>query len=190
MGEEYGEDTPFYFFSDHEDQHLRDELREGRKKEFETFEWGGEPPDPQDENLFIQSGLQWSKREEGPYRLLLDWHRQLITLRKKHPLLKDLSRKNIRADLAGRSVLVIHRHSADNSRQLAVVFNFSDQEANYRLIYDGADRWVRILTSHTQLPELIYTGEEITLPAWGIVVYDLDDSSINTRRPSVPQFQE
>jgi maltooligosyltrehalose trehalohydrolase len=118
MGEEYGEDNPFYFFSDHQDQRLRDELREGRKKEFATFEWGGEPPDPQDENLFTQSKLQWNKREEGKYRLLLDWHRQLITLRKTHPLLKDLSRKNIRADLAGRSVLAVHRHNADNAYDL------------------------------------------------------------------------
>jgi len=108
----------------------------------------------------------------------------LITLRKTHPLLKDLSRKNIRADLAGRSVLAIHRHSPDNSRQLTAIFNFSDQQTKYRLIYDGANRWVRVLTSHTQLPELIYTGEEITLPAWSIVVYDLDDTSINTLRPS------
>jgi maltooligosyltrehalose trehalohydrolase len=184
MGEEYGEDTPFYFFSDHQDQRLRDELREGRKKEFATFEWGGEPPDPQNEDIFLQSKLQWNKREKGQYRLLLDWHRQLISLRKTHPLLKDLSRKNLRADLAGRSILAVHRHNADNSRQLVTVFNFSDQQINYRLIYDGANRWVRVLTSHTQLPELIYTGEELTLPAWSAVVYDLDDTSINTLRPS------
>jgi maltooligosyltrehalose trehalohydrolase len=183
MGEEYGEDAPFYFFSDHQDQRLRDELREGRKKEFEAFEWSREPPDPQDEGLFIQSKLQWSKREQGEYRLLLNWHRQLITLRKTHPLLKDLSRNNIRTDL-GRSILAVHRHNSDNSRQLVVVFNFSDQPASYRLAYDGANRWVRILTSHTQLPELVYTGEEISLPAWGIGAYDLDDTSINTLRPS------
>jgi maltooligosyltrehalose trehalohydrolase len=184
MGEEYGEDTPFYFFSDHLDQRLRDELREGRKKEFETFDWGGEPPDPQDEGVFLQSKIQWYKRKLPPYLHILDWHRRLIALRKTHPLLRDLSRKNIRADLAGRSVLAVHRHSPDNSRQLAVVFNFSGDASNYRLIYDGVNRWVRIFTSHTELPELIHTDEQISLPAWGVVVYDLDDTSINTLRPS------
>jgi maltooligosyltrehalose trehalohydrolase len=184
MGEEYGEDAPFYFFSDHQDQRIGDELREGRKKEFETFEWDGEPPDPQDEKVFLESKLQWSRRHDPKYHPILDWHRQLIALRKTHPLLKDLSRQHIRADLAGRSVLAIHRHSADNSRQLVVVFNFSEEQVTYRMIYDGVNRWVRILSSHSQLPELIYTGEEITLQPWGIVVYDLDDASINTLRPS------
>jgi hypothetical protein len=80
--------------------------------------------------------------------------------------------------------LAVHRHSPDNSRQLAVVFNFSGDASNYHLIYEGVNRWVRILTSHTELPELIYTGEQINLPAWGVVVYDLDDTSINTLRPS------
>jgi maltooligosyltrehalose trehalohydrolase len=182
MGEEYGEDNPFFFFSDHQDQRLRDELREGRKKEFATFEWGGEPPDPQDEALFIRSKLQWDKRKDGQHRQLLDWHRQLIALRKTHPLLKDLSRKNIRADLAGRSVLVIHRHSMDNTRQIVVVFNFSDDPVSYQFIYDGVDRWVRILTSHTQLPELIYTGESLALPPWSVAAYDLDDINTNTLR--------
>jgi maltooligosyltrehalose trehalohydrolase len=184
MGEEYGEDNPFYFFSDHQDQGLREALREGRKKEFATFEWGEDPPDPQLEELFIRSKLQWSKREKEPYCQLLSWHRQLIALRKSHPLLRDLSRNNLRADLAGRTVLAVHRHSPDNSRQLVVVYNFSDERSKYRLFYDSAHRWVRLLTTHLSLPELIYTGEEISLPPWGVVAYDLDEIITNTLRPS------
>jgi maltooligosyltrehalose trehalohydrolase len=165
MGEEYGEDAPFNFFSDHEDERLRKELREGRKREFEAFEWGEDPPDPQEERVFLESKLHWRKRNEGKYQELLDWHCALIRLRKTHPLLKDLSRQQIRADLADAARLAIHRHSADGRRQLLCLFNFSAHEMTYSIPYSG--RWM---------------GELVLLPAWGVVVYDHGETSTITLR--------
>jgi maltooligosyltrehalose trehalohydrolase len=182
MGEEYGEDIPFNFFSDHEDEKLRESLREGRKKEFEAFDWGEDPPDPQEEKVFRESKLQWHKRGTGPYRELLEWHRTLIHLRKTHPLLKDLSRQRMRADLVGAEGLAVHRHSPDNKHQLLCLFNFSSHPLGYTFAFDGEGRWLRLLDAHDALPETMTAGDPVSLPAWGVAVYELGDTSTTTLR--------
>ncbi|MDO6430532.1 malto-oligosyltrehalose trehalohydrolase [Flavitalea sp. BT771] len=178
MGEEYGEDIPFYFFSDYEDPRLRKELKEGRKKEFEAFDWGEEPADPLDEAVFMQSKLQWHKRQEGHYKEILEWHRSLIALRKRHPLLTDLSRQRIRADLFGTSGLAVHRHNGDNSRQLLCLFNFSEEQLDYSFAYPG--EWTCILSSHD--PVARRNIPVLRLPPWSVTVYDLGETSTTTLR--------
>lgn len=134
MGEEYGEETPFYFFSDYNDPALRDELQEGRKKQFAGFEWKEAAPDPGKEEVFKASKLQWSRRTQGKHAILLSWHRELIRLRRQHPLLKDLSKNNIRADLFSQSGLAVYRHSANGRQRLLCLFNFSGKEIPYTFL--------------------------------------------------------
>ncbi len=80
MGEEYGESSPFQFFSDHIDKRIARATREGRRKEFAAFaRFEGEIPDPQDVATFERSKL---RRERDPslgalYRELLRVRRQL-----------------------------------------------------------------------------------------------------------------
>lgn len=59
MGEEYGEDAPFQFFSDHIEKRLMKATREGRRREFAAFAAfsGEEVPDPQDPATFLASKL-------------------------------------------------------------------------------------------------------------------------------------
>jgi maltooligosyltrehalose trehalohydrolase len=59
MGEEYGEDAPFQFFSDHIDKRIATATREGRRREFAAFAAfaGEEIPDPQDPATFEASKL-------------------------------------------------------------------------------------------------------------------------------------
>jgi len=83
MGEEFGETTPFQFFTDCGDATLRKAVSEGRRNEFKDFlSFGGEVPDPQDPETFERSKLSWdlisSKNAD-----MLDWYRQLIAIRKK-----------------------------------------------------------------------------------------------------------
>ncbi len=82
MGEEYGENTPFLYFVSHSDQTLIEAVRQGRKKEFGEFKWQGEPPDPQSTETFLKSKINWEKRNEGNHKVLLDFSKNLITLRK------------------------------------------------------------------------------------------------------------
>jgi len=58
MGEEYGETRPFPFFTDHPDPAIAEATRSGRRNEFRRFHgFGGELPDPQDEQSFFRSKL-------------------------------------------------------------------------------------------------------------------------------------
>lgn len=58
MGEEYGEEAPFQFFTDHIEKKIAEATRKGRRREFEAFvEFAGEVPDPQDPATFERSKL-------------------------------------------------------------------------------------------------------------------------------------
>jgi maltooligosyltrehalose trehalohydrolase len=80
MGEEYGEDAPFQFFSDHIDKRIAAATRRGRRAEFAAFAaFGHEVPDPQDVGTFEASKL--TRRTDpalaGLYAELLRVRRQL-----------------------------------------------------------------------------------------------------------------
>jgi maltooligosyltrehalose trehalohydrolase len=78
MGEEYGEEAPFQFFSDHIDPEIAEATREGRRSEFAAFaSFSAEQvPDPQDVATFERSKLT-RRRDEG----LASLYAELIDLR-------------------------------------------------------------------------------------------------------------
>jgi maltooligosyltrehalose trehalohydrolase len=82
MGEEYGEDAPFQFFSDHIEEKLARATREGRREEFAAFAaFSGERvPDPQDVATFERSKLT---REQDPRLAAL--YRELFAARRRLP---------------------------------------------------------------------------------------------------------
>jgi maltooligosyltrehalose trehalohydrolase len=81
MGEEYGENAPFQFFSDHIDEKIATATREGRRREFASFaQFGEEVPDPQDQATFERSRLT---REVDPR--LRELYRALIKTRRELP---------------------------------------------------------------------------------------------------------
>ncbi len=78
MGEEYGEEAPFQFFTDHIEKRIAEATRKGRRKEFEAFvEFAGEVPDPQDVATFERSKLT---RVENPE--IAELYRRLFGLRR------------------------------------------------------------------------------------------------------------
>jgi maltooligosyltrehalose trehalohydrolase len=93
MGEEYGDESPFYYFVSHSDKELIKAVREGGRKDFSAFLADGEAfPDPQAEATFLRSKLQWSKRKMGKYSVLLEWYKELIGLRKSTEVLQNLDK--------------------------------------------------------------------------------------------------
>jgi maltooligosyltrehalose trehalohydrolase len=82
MGEEYGERSPFQFFTDHVDPFIADATREGRRREFAGFAGfsAEDVPDPQDPATFERSKLS---REEDPE--LRAFYGQLLQLRRGLP---------------------------------------------------------------------------------------------------------
>jgi maltooligosyltrehalose trehalohydrolase len=82
QGEEWGARTPFLYFTDHQDAELGRLVSEGRAREFQSFRWGGEIPDPQDASTFQSSKLDWDEKAKPRHAEILEWYRALIALRK------------------------------------------------------------------------------------------------------------
>jgi maltooligosyltrehalose trehalohydrolase len=90
QGEEFGTSAPFLYFTDYDDPELGRAISEGRKKEFVAFGWSPDSiPDPQAEETFTDSRLQWSELKEEPHAELLQWHKDLIRLRHNSSELSD-----------------------------------------------------------------------------------------------------
>jgi maltooligosyltrehalose trehalohydrolase len=82
MGEEYGEDAPFQFFTDHIDPMIADATRDGRREEFASFTSfaAEEIPDPQDPATFERSKL--TRRGEPE---IADLYARLLEVRRRLP---------------------------------------------------------------------------------------------------------
>jgi maltooligosyltrehalose trehalohydrolase len=81
MGEEYGEEAPFQFFTDHIEKRIADATREGRRKEFASFAaFAEEVPDPQAPETFMRSKL--TRREDAG---LVSLYRELLRVRPELP---------------------------------------------------------------------------------------------------------
>jgi maltooligosyltrehalose trehalohydrolase len=99
MGEEWGADTPWQYFTDHIDPGLARAVAEGRKAEFAEHGWASaDIPDPQDEATFLRSKLDWAQLDREPYLGILAWYRELIALRRARPELTDPRLDRVSAD--------------------------------------------------------------------------------------------
>jgi maltooligosyltrehalose trehalohydrolase len=85
MGEEWGADQPFLYFTDVGDD-LADAIRESRQKELqdtpELREGNKQTPDPMAEQTFRASKLDWHARDSGEHARYLSLYRRLIGIRK------------------------------------------------------------------------------------------------------------
>lgn len=91
MGEEWGEDRPFLFFADYSGD-LAKAVREGRREEFSRFtSFGAEVPDPNAEDTFARSRIDWSKATSSVGEANFGRLRTLLGLRRQHivPLLAE-----------------------------------------------------------------------------------------------------
>lgn len=125
MGEEYGEKSPFQYFISHHDKELVKLVREGRKEEFKDFMQGKEPPDPQDIKTFENSKLKWGFHENEAQKKLLDYYKELIRIKKEHPLLRRPAREYVTATLIDSKGVMMIKHEQENNSLLALL-NFSN----------------------------------------------------------------
>ena len=82
QGEEWGAQTPFLYFTDHEEPELGRLVAEGRSREFSAFHRQGAVPDPQEAATFARSKLNWSEPCLPCHAELLRWYREIIRLRR------------------------------------------------------------------------------------------------------------
>ncbi len=147
MGEEYGEEAPFLYFTDHSDADLVRAIRDGRKEEFKHFHWAEEPADAQDPRTLDRSRPAWSERSRGRHALLADFYARCLDLRRGIPALEALRKDEVEAvpreEGASRILTVVRR---DGASRAALILNFGEGEDDGGLpAADG--RWRKVLDS-------------------------------------------
>ncbi|HXG51965.1 MAG TPA: malto-oligosyltrehalose trehalohydrolase [candidate division Zixibacteria bacterium] len=158
MGEEYGEEAPFPYFVSHSDPELVESVRRGRDAEFRSFGWSQAPPDPQAEETFLGAKLNRNLRYAGRHRVLWEFYRELIRLRRRSAALALPSKARCDvAALEAERVLVLRRWHG--SEQAFAVFNFGDVEASVRLP-EVCGSWIKALDS----ADARWLGEGSRLP--------------------------
>jgi maltooligosyltrehalose trehalohydrolase len=143
MGEEYGETNPFLYFISHNGKELIDAVRNGRKKEFEHFFTGEDFPDPQSEEVFNRSKLEWNKPGTGEHKTLFAFYKELIHLRKTTPALRALDRTALEVDVLAENCIRMVRYHAEGD--VLCLLNFSDSRQNVSLPDDRL--WSSLLCS-------------------------------------------
>ncbi len=125
MGQEYGEVSPFYYFTSFQDPNLAQAVRDGRRKEFLSFADGQNFADPQDPATFERSRLNWHRLEQAPHAAVWRLYRDLIALRKQWPCLSNCRKDLVRVSFSEESKwMVVERADPAPSRAM-LVCNFS-----------------------------------------------------------------
>ena len=124
MGEEFAEDNPFLYFVSHSDKKLVQAVREGRKKEFSYFfeEGGQEFPDPQSEETFVKSRLNWDFRSHPNKKAIFEYYKKVIDLRKRGKF-QAFRNASLKVEVAGRELLIIS--AKEDTGELLAICNFS-----------------------------------------------------------------
>ena len=164
MGEEWGADTPWQYFTDHTDPFFAEAVSQGRRSEFARHGWEfAEVPDPQDKETFLRSKLDWSQPSREPYASLLDWYRALLALRRSRPEITDprLDRVRVSCDEAARW-FVVRRGT------LRVVVNLGDGPVDVSVASAGTGRAGAILLASD--PGISLVSGTVTLPPASLAV--------------------
>jgi maltooligosyltrehalose trehalohydrolase len=148
MGEEYGETAPFCYFTSHSDHDLVQAVREGRKKEFASFGWRDDIPDPQDEKTFFDSKLNLDLSGQGTHGVLYGFYTELIRLRKEIPALRNPIRENTEiSGFEADKALYLRRWIGGN--EFFVLYNFGDGILNASLTLPKG-KWEKVMESSAE----------------------------------------
>ncbi|OIN55471.1 hypothetical protein BLX24_30265 [Arsenicibacter rosenii] len=166
MGEEYGEEAPFYYFVDHSDPELIQAVKEGRRNDFAAF-GDSEYKDPFDEDVYRQSVLNWESRYTGKHAELLDWHKALLTLRREEPALQNVRKNDIRVSILDDGGLMLHRQCVHGLYHVVAFFNLTQKSIVARLPGWLENAEVRL---HSGREAVITKNKQLTLEPHQVVV--------------------
>lgn len=135
MGEEFGAATPFLFFCDFGPD-LAGAVSAGRRQEFSRFARFADPaarqriPDPGVEETLLRSKLDWACLDLPEHREWLDFHRELLALRRREivPRIPGTGKKAGSYRLLGPTAVAVEWRLGDGSR-LALQVNLGPAPA-------------------------------------------------------------
>ena len=179
MGEEYAESAPFPYFVSHGDTDLVETVRQGRQEEFAAFACQGSSPDPQSEATFLSAKLDQEQCQRGDHRVVFDFYRELIRLRKKCAPLARLSRADMQviSSKDGQMLTIIRSYGDD---QVFCLFNISDQDRVIAPPLASGTLCILLDSTGTFQPGsciTVYSTRQKTYPMlspFGVIVYRKD----------------
>jgi maltooligosyltrehalose trehalohydrolase len=172
MGEEYNEENPFLYFTSHTDKVLAEAVSKGRKEEFPEFMSSGEFPEPQSEDVYERSSLTFDINDKKKH--LFEFYRELIRLKKRHPLLNNYNRGNFRASGEGEKAILINNKIGQD--HLAAVLNFNSEDLRismpqvrdwHVIINSAAQKW----GGHSQNDEPEYDNNLLIVKPSSIIIF-------------------
>ncbi len=143
MGEEYGEPAPFQYMISHTDPALVEAVCNGRREEFAAFEFTGDIPDPNSIATFEACTLKPDVcSQHSKHRVLQDFYRELIRLRKTLP---EIKKEDIRTlPFEHENVLIVQY--VQEQAPTIVCFNFAAESRSVQ-IPNSSGSWTRIVDS-------------------------------------------
>jgi maltooligosyltrehalose trehalohydrolase len=158
MGEEYGEDSPFFYFISHSDSALIKAVKTSKEEEFKAAGFAGDAYDPDEIITFSRSKVNWEQQHQGKHAILWQFYQRLIHLRRTHAALKILD-KNCLYVSSQESEKLIFVHRKGQDKQAFYVLNFNIQPVTFKL-EPPSGSWQKILDS----ADLCWNGPGVILP--------------------------
>lgn len=148
MGEEYAEQAPFYYFTSHHDLHV-----------------------------FDQSRLNWGQRDHDRHKVLLEFYRELIQIRRSDPTFVhggEVSRDIQAQEDQG----LIWLHQWYHNNHVLIVYNFSQEARSLRLdLLQTA--WTKVIDSSEKkwlgqgllMPQILEEDNALRMASLSFVLY-------------------
>jgi maltooligosyltrehalose trehalohydrolase len=173
MGEEWGEKAPFCYFVSHSDPKLLEAVRQGRAREFCSFDWQGEMPNPGSLEVFKKSCVDSSGLNTlgSSARSYFEFYKHLIILSKwiRH---EGLLEEGCVQAWIGKSGKTLELISSIKPTLLRCYFSFSDQEEKIILDKGEAEHPVIFSTS-----EYLLEPDTLLLKPWSAVLFAAEGPS-------------
>ncbi|AFL87184.1 malto-oligosyltrehalose trehalohydrolase [Terriglobus roseus DSM 18391] len=159
MGEEWAAATPWMYFADFQDEDLRKNVRDGRKRDFQHFGWSEDVPNPEDPATVEASKLKWSELEDPKHDEMFRWYRDLIHLR----------RRTLALNLGDFSRMVVHHSEEDrwiytDRGNIRTMINLSENETPFA-VEPGSE----LLLSSDVAPSR--EGDCVMVPPLSVAIY-------------------
>ena len=135
MGDEYGETKPFHYFIDHSDEALIESVRRGRKEEFASFKWRGEPADPKAVETF-EAAILDGPRDNPESKALTRLYKELTRLRENRQIKRD--------------VLEVENAIVINQVGSTTIFSFSESTQRVAIPLPRGDWHKRLCTAGSE----------------------------------------
>lgn len=175
MGEEFGERNRFQYFVNHGDPDLVKAVQEGRKKEFEYFfhsNEGVEFPDPQSEETFEHSKINWDYPKEEEKKYLFEFYKNLLKLKKENQF-HAFAEGEISTE-ANEEKMILKVSSEKKEKVFTGIFNFGNEI--YTEVLEGKNPGILLFSADKkwggQMEESdLFRKNSLIVPAESVVIF-------------------